>query len=44
MSTQYQITAHDANYLWLAAQLKCPLLSFDEGLGKAAQVHLASLS
>jgi hypothetical protein len=31
-------------HLWLAAELKAPLAMFDEKLGRAAQIHLASLS
>ena len=40
---QYELTACDANYLWLAAELKVPLATFDEKLAEAAQIHLASL-
>jgi predicted nucleic acid-binding protein len=43
LAIRYQLTAYDAAYLWLATQLKCPLLTFDERLGKAAQGHLALL-
>jgi predicted nucleic acid-binding protein len=42
MASQYQLTAYDASYLWLASELKCPLLTFDQGLGKAAKLHLSS--
>lgn len=43
IAVRYKLTAYDANYLWLAAQLKCPLLTFDAVLGKAATLHLGSL-
>jgi predicted nucleic acid-binding protein len=44
LAVMYQLTAYDANYLWLAAELKCPLLTFDARLGKAAIAHLNSLT
>jgi predicted nucleic acid-binding protein len=44
LASQYQLTSYDASYLWLAAELKCPLLTFDASLGKAAAVHLNALS
>ncbi len=43
LATLYQLTAYDAASLWLATELKCPLLTFDERLGKAAKTHLALL-
>ena len=43
LAARYQLTAYDAAYLWLAAEIKCPLLTFDERLGKAAKKHLALL-
>jgi predicted nucleic acid-binding protein len=43
LAIQYKISAYDASYLWLAAELKAPLATFDEHLGRAAQTHLASL-
>ncbi len=33
----------EAAYLWLAEQLRCPLVTFDERLGRAATRHLAGL-
>lgn len=43
LAQRYQLSAYDASYLWLAAELKCPLATFDEQLAQAAQLHLASL-
>jgi predicted nucleic acid-binding protein len=43
LATQYNLSAYDAAYLWLAATLKAPLATFDAKLGEAARVHLASL-
>ncbi|MEO5671844.1 MAG: type II toxin-antitoxin system VapC family toxin [Ramlibacter sp.] len=44
LADRYKLSAYDAAYLWLAAELKAPLATFDEKLAKAANVHLASLS
>ena len=44
LALRYNLSAYDAAYLWLAAELKAPLATFDEKLGRAAQIHLASLS
>ena len=43
LAQRYQLSAYDACYLWLAAELKYPLATFDEQLARAAQEHLASL-
>jgi predicted nucleic acid-binding protein len=43
LAQQYSLSAYDASYLWLAAELKCPLATFDEKLGRAAQTHLSTL-
>lgn len=43
LAQRYQLSAYDAAYLWLAADLKCPLATFDSKLGQAAQSHLSSL-
>ena len=44
LALRYKLSTYDAAYLWLAAELKAPLATFDEHLGRAAQVHLASLT
>ena len=43
LARRYQLTAYDAAYLWLAADLKAPLATFDRRLGAAARSHLAAL-
>jgi predicted nucleic acid-binding protein len=43
LASDYNLSAHDAAYLSLASQLKCPLLTFDERLAKAAKTHLSTL-
>ncbi len=40
---RYQLSAYDAAYLWLAAELKAPLATFDAKLAAAAQAHLGAL-
>ena len=44
LALRYKLTAYDASYLWLAAELKAPLATFDEKLAKAASAYLSSLS
>ena len=44
LAIRYKLSTYDAAYLWLAAEIKAPLATFDEQLGRAAQVHLASLT
>ncbi|MCZ4313368.1 type II toxin-antitoxin system VapC family toxin [Comamonadaceae bacterium G21597-S1] len=44
MAVRYQLSAYDAAYLWLAADLKAPLATFDEKLATAAKSHLAGLT
>ncbi len=44
LAVRYQLTAYDAAYLWLAAELKAPLATFDEKLANAARTHLAGLT
>jgi len=43
LAQRYNLSGYDAAYLWLAAELKAPLATFDEKLGRAAQAHLTSL-
>ena len=43
LALQYKLSAYDASYLWLAAELKAPLATFDEKLADAARIYLASL-
>ena len=43
LALQYKLSAYDASYLWLAAELKAPLATFDEKLAEAAQIHLSGL-
>lgn len=43
LALHYRLSVYDASYLWLAAEIKAPLLSFDEKLAKAAAKHLGSL-
>jgi predicted nucleic acid-binding protein len=42
LALQYELTAYDAAYLWLAAELDAPLATFDERLGAAARALLGS--
>lgn len=43
LAAQCNLTAYDAAYLWLAAQRKVPLATFDGRLGQAAKIYLAAL-
>lgn len=43
LAVRYQLSACDAAYLWLAAELKAPLATFDGKLAAAAQTHLSAL-
>ena len=43
LALRYSLSTYDAAYLWLAAELKAPLATFDGKLAAAAQVHLAAL-
>lgn len=43
LAARYELTAYQAAYLWLAAELKAPLATFDRQLAEAAQAHLGTL-
>jgi predicted nucleic acid-binding protein len=43
LAARYELTAYQAAYLWLAAELKAPLATFDRRLAEAAQAHLGTL-
>ena len=43
LAGRYGLSAYDAAYLWLAADLRAPLATFDRRLGEAALVHLRAL-
>lgn len=43
LAVQYGLTGYDAAYLWLAADLRAPLATFDRQLAQAAQTHLGAL-
>lgn len=43
LALRYGLSGYDAAYLWLAAELRAPLLTFDRKLGAAAQAHLQGL-
>lgn len=44
LAQRYELSAYDAAYLWLAADMRCPLATFDAQLAQAAQTHLGSLA
>jgi predicted nucleic acid-binding protein len=44
LAQRYNLSAYDAAYLWLAAELKAPLATFDKKLADAAKSHLAGLA
>lgn len=43
IATQYDLSAYDASYLWLAVHLGSPLATFDKRLGTAARECLGNL-
>jgi predicted nucleic acid-binding protein len=43
LAIRYGLSACDAAYLWLAADLKVPLATFDRKLAEAAREHLGAL-
>ena len=43
LALRYNLSAYDAAYLWLAAELKAPLATFDRRLADAARQHLGAL-
>jgi predicted nucleic acid-binding protein len=43
LAERYGLSAYDAAYLWLASELKAPLVTFDRRLGAAAQQHMRDM-
>jgi predicted nucleic acid-binding protein len=43
LAARWALSAYDAAYLWLAAELRAPLATFDARLGNAAQAHFEAL-
>ncbi len=43
LAMRYDLSAYDAAYLWLAAELKAPLATFDEKLANATSRHLEQM-
>ena len=43
VDAEADLSGYDADYIWLAAELKAPLATFDRKLATAAKAHLASL-
>jgi predicted nucleic acid-binding protein len=44
LALRYRLSGYDAAYLWLAAEIKATLATFDEKLAMAARTHLAGLT
>jgi len=43
LAAHYRLSAYDAAYLWLAGELRAPLLTFDARLSEAGRDYLARL-
>jgi predicted nucleic acid-binding protein len=43
LAAQWALSTYDAAYLWLAAELSAPLVTFDARLGNAARAHFEGL-
>lgn len=43
LAAHYRLSAYDAAYLWLAGELRAPLLTFDNRLAEAGRDYLAQL-
>ncbi len=44
LAARYGLSAYEAAYLWLAAELKAPLATFDHKLAVAAREHLGNIA